>query len=128
MLISSQKHNSIQSHLPISQFSLHRFPQVMHYFHQPPRSSKSKVKSHLVESSHRLISTPNLHLEEGRFVPITSFFRALHLCLICIVPSSRSAEDIFSLFPCKDFPLVVSLLEDVLVGASLAFQTVYGFM
>ena len=90
--------------------------------------SESRTKSHLVESSHRLISTPNLHLEERSCLSITSLLRTLHLCLVCIVPSAGSTEHILSLFPREGFAFVVSLLEYVLVGASLAFESVYGFM
>jgi hypothetical protein len=95
---------------------------------QPHRTGESRSKSHLVESSHRLIGTPNLHLKECRSLPVTAFLRTLHLCLVCIIPSSRPAEHVLSLFPCEGLALVISFLEDVLVGASLTFESIYSFV
>jgi hypothetical protein len=92
------------------------------------QSSEPLFKTHLIKSSHRLISTPNLHLEECCFFPIASFLRTLHLRFLCIIPSSGSTKNIFSLLPREVLALVVSLLEYVLVGTSLAFEAVYGFM
>jgi hypothetical protein len=118
-----------QSDLPRFQFSLHRFPQVMHCFRQHAfLSSEPMFNTYLVKTSHRLISTPNLHLKECCFFSIASLLRTLHLCFLCIVPSSRSAKDIFSLLPREMLALVVLLLQYVLVGTGLAFEAVYSFM
>jgi len=90
--------------------------------------SESRTESHLVESSHRLISTSNLHLKECSCLSVASFLRTLHLCLVCIIPSSGSTEHIFFLFSCEGLAFVVPFLEDVLVGTSLTFESIYGFM
>ena len=119
---------TIQSYLPGFQFSLHRFPQVIHYAYQHGSTPEPLFKTHLIKSSHRLISTPNLHLEECCFFPVASFLRTLHLRFLCIIPSSGSTKNIFSLLPREVLALVVSLLEYVLVGTSLAFEAIYGFM
>jgi len=83
------------------------------------------VTSHaLIEGGHRLISTTNLHLEESSFLSITSILRTLRLSLLCIVPSTRSTEDILNLLLLEHATLVVTLVEDVLVGTCAAFETV----
>lgn len=108
-----------------SQFSLHRLPQVIHYRHQHLSSYIAELKSYLVESSHRFISTSDLHLEKRCLLSITSFFRTLHLSLVCIVPSSRPSDDVLFLLPREGFALIESLLDDKLVWACLAFESIY---
>ena len=121
--ISPQSHKSTQSHLSSLSTDFHKSYTIF----ISTCSSTAKIKSHLVESSHRFISTSNLYLEKRRLLPITSLFRTLHLSLVGIVPSSRSSEDVLSLLPRKGFALVESLLDDKLIRACLAFESIYRF-
>jgi hypothetical protein len=83
-------------------------------------------RKYLVETGHGLICTSNLNLKEGSLLTPTSFFRALDLRLVRIVPSSRTSKHIFPFLSRKGFPLVILSLENELIGASLAFEAVGG--
>lgn len=88
-------------------------------------SLPNHLPTHLVKSRHRLIRTPNLHLEERRFLPITSLLWTLHLRLLRIIPRTRSTKNILSLLPHKCLSLEIAFLQDILVGTSLALQSVH---
>ncbi len=81
--------------------------------------------SHLIERSHRLISTSNLNLEERSQCPITAVLRTLNLHLVRVIPGPRSTKYIFPFLALVVLPLVEFLGEDVLVGASVAFEPVH---
>jgi hypothetical protein len=133
-----------------NQFSLHRFPQVIHYsslasipiclplssLHfdrstTPPASTSllsllnnpkpPKNRTHLIKTSHRLIRTPNLHLKVRRLHPATLLLRTLRLLLLRIIPGARAAKHILPLLPLELLALVEARDEDVFVGTGVAF-------
>jgi len=80
----------------------------------------------LVETRHRFIRTPDLHLIERSLIPITSILRTLNLCLVGIVPSALPTKDVLPLLAHVRLTLEVLTLEQELVGAGLTFEAVNG--
>jgi hypothetical protein len=78
----------------------------------------------LIKARHRLISTPNLHLEERRLITIASLSRTLHPALLGVIPRSGTAENILTLFPLVHAPRVDGLGDCVLERAGSAFEAV----
>lgn len=98
-----------------------------------------------IEQSHRLISTPDLSLLIVSLSTIALFVRAVHyhstivsrtsntsrpetdhtISLIYILPTAGATKDIFGGFGFVSFALVVPAVEDHLIGASAAFETVF---
>ena len=87
------------------------------------RSIKAHPITHLVERRHRLIGTPDLHLEESRFIPFTALLRTLHRSLGCIGPISRTNLVLPSL-ALKVGTRVQRMRDGVDVRTSPALQTV----
>jgi hypothetical protein len=78
----------------------------------------------LEETRHRLISTSNLHLEEGRLLAIAALVRTLRLGLLRVVPGSRSAKDVLALLALKDAPRKDRVGDGVFVRACAALEAV----
>lgn len=79
--------------------------------------------------SHRLIGTPNLHLEKRRFHPVASAIRTLSRRLLRVGPRFWAAEDVFHVF----FARVGAAFDDgavdcVGVGTAAAFEAVAWFV
>lgn len=118
-----------------NQFSLHRWPQVMHY----KKSASSLVererngekwgkmhgtRTYLEEARHGLISTANLDLEECRLPAVTSLCGALDFALLGVVPCSRATKDILSLLALEIAAREQRLVNSVLVWTRAAFEAV----
>lgn len=104
----------------------------MHYIHiislnpsifLPPKFTKT----HLIKPRHRLIRTPNLHLEERRLQAITLRLRTLHIGLLGIIPCALAAEDVFADRLGEGLALEVAFGDDEGVRAGMAFEAVVGF-
>jgi hypothetical protein len=74
-----------------------------------------QTATHLIETRHGLIRTPNLHLEERRLIAITPLPGALNLSLLRIIPCSGATEHIFPLLALYVLPVVDSLVEEELI-------------
>ena len=91
-----------------------------------PISQQGRARTHLVETRHRFIRTPDLHLIERSLIPITSILRTLNLCLVGIVPIALPTKDVLPLLAHVRLTLEVLTLEQELVGAGLTFEAVNG--
>jgi len=89
----------------------------------PPNPTFSSA-TYLVKNSHRLISTPNLHLVPCSLPPFAVFPITLNVCLRCIIPLRWSAKDIIALHALKGFTLIIPLGENVLVRTGKTFEAV----
>lgn len=78
----------------------------------------------LEEARHRLIRTPDLHLEKRRLLAIAAFVRALRLGLLRVVPGARPAKDVLALLALKDAPRKDRVGDGVFVGACAALEAV----
>ena len=78
----------------------------------------------LAKRRHRLISTPNLDLEERGLITIATLSRALHPALLGIIPCSGTAEDIFTLLALVEASRVYRLGDCMLERTGAAFETV----
>jgi hypothetical protein len=102
-------------------------PQSAHpplLFPSPFHPPLHRIQTHLIKTSHRLIRTPNLHLIIRRLPALTPLLRTLHTSPLRIIPLFLPTEHVFSFFVREGFALVVACLQDVLVGAGHAFETV----
>lgn len=84
----------------------------------------SDWEANLIKTSHRLISTTNLHLKESCLFSITTFLGTLHLSFISIIPSPGSSKYVLSFFAHKSFALIILFRDDILIGTGLTFQSV----
>jgi hypothetical protein len=95
-----------------------------------PSSLASPLLSPLIFSlgwsthRHRLISTANLHREEGGLVPVAGRVAALNLLLLRVVPCARTAEDVLLLLAREVASAEDRLLDRVLVRTGPAFEAV----
>ena len=80
--------------------------------------------THLIKRSHRLIRAPYLHLIKERLPTITSLPRTLRIRLINIIPSPLASQHILNLLPLHLLPLIIFFVDEELVGAGAAFETV----
>lgn len=88
-------------------------------------SQRHPPRTHLVESGHRLVCTPNLDLEEGGLIAVASLLRTLGPPLLGIVPRTRPPDDILALPPLKGPPRVDGPVRNpVLVRASQADEAI----
>lgn len=78
----------------------------------------------LIEACHRLICTANLHLEERRLVTIAALGWTLNSALLCVVPRTGTAKDIFTFLALVDAPRVYGLGDCVFEGTGAAFEAV----
>lgn len=78
----------------------------------------------LVKARHRLVSTADLHLEEGGLVPIAAAVGALHAPLLRIIPGTRSAKDVLLLNTLVYTPREDGLGDVVLERTRAALESV----
>ena len=75
------------------------------------------IPAHHVECSHRLISTPDLLLEEVGMIPVAVLGRALRLGLLHIFPGFTPTHHVLGFLRLHVLPLVEGLFVVVDVGA-----------
>lgn len=80
--------------------------------------------TYLEERSHRLISRPNLNLEEGRLLAVASILGALCARLVGVVPLARTAKDVLALLALKFAARIDWLGDGVLEGTGAALEAV----
>ncbi|SPQ19109.1 d1704442-2290-4f81-b4e6-c9db1c72879a [Thermothielavioides terrestris] len=80
--------------------------------------------ANLIKRGHRLISTADLHLEEGGLDAAAVGGRALHAALLRVVPGARPAEDVLLLAAREVLARVDGHVDRVLVRARAALEPV----
>lgn len=91
------------------------------FIHQLPSCA-----THLVESRHRLIGTPNLQCIKIRFIAVALGRGTLRVRLVDIVPRALTAHHVVHLLAREVLALVEAALEGECVGAGGAGEDVEG--
>jgi hypothetical protein len=79
---------------------------------------------YLVESGHRLISTSDLNLSEVCLAVVALLLPTVDLCLVDVLPAVGATKHIFDFLALHHLALKVALVQDHLVRASSAFESV----
>jgi len=93
--------------------------------HQSILTPPITARHALEEARHRLVSTPDLHLEESRLLAVASLGGTLRARFLRVVPGSRPAEDVLSLLALEDAAGEDGFGDGVLVGAGSAPEAVF---
>lgn len=80
--------------------------------------------TYLIECSHRLVRTSDLNLSEVCFAVVALLFSAVDFCLVDVLPAVGTSQDIFDFLALHHLALKVALVQDHLVGACSALESV----